>query len=311
MRFVKFLTIIFFVFFTGSCNYKVKNNELIKKQFYSNNKCNLIVNIGNGKNYLNQHFLSLESFKLCNKEGDCLYISLLYSTVINYREGMIKRITFYDILGNQISDCFVNGDKIDGTLYYSLFDSIHMVVSSVLTFKNGEIISESNYYKDELNLVYKSMVNYNNTFRLSNKKTKEIPVSLKTINCGAFSTSINNIEHDYFTLDCFSETGEKVVTYKKFFYWISVFEYIESKIAKITYFDLWGNLLSECSIDGGKANGTIYSVGFGLQGLKESTIISFKDGEEVSTENLYENEIQEIFKALGEYKKKIHPPSCP
>ena len=190
-------------------------------------------------------------------------------------------------------------------------DSTHMVVSSVLTFKNGELISESNYYKNELNLVYQSMVNYNNTFRLSSKKTKEISVLTKTINCRTFSTSINNIKHDYFTLDCFSEKGEKILTYKKFFYWISVFEYKKSKIAKITCFDLWGNLLSECSIDSGKANGTIYSVGFGLQGLKESTIISFKDGEEVSSENLYENEIQEIFKALGEYKKKIHPPSCP
>jgi len=291
----------------------VKNNELANKHFFLNNKSDFIVNIGNRINYLNRHCFSLESFHQNNKEkqGDCLYISLLYSTVINYSEGMIQRITFYDILGNKISDCFVNGEKIDGTLYNILFDSKHVAVSSVLTFKNGEMISESNYYKDELNLVYQLMVNYNNTIKLSKKIKLEVPDSIKTITDRASSTNINNIEHGCLTLDCFSEKGEKVVTYKKFFYWIAVLEYKEGEIAKITYFDLWGNLLSECSIDDGKANGTIYSVGFGLHGLKDSTIISFKNGEEVSTENIYENEIQEIFKALGQYKKKIHTPSYP
>jgi len=303
-------SITFVIIFAGACSHDAKNSELTNN-CPLNNKPGLIVSINNNVNCLNRYCFSFESLQQNNKEGDCLYISLLYSIVINYREGMIRRITSYDILGNKISDCFIDGDKIDGTLCNISFDSKHVTVSSLLTFKNGELISEENYYKDELDRVYQSMINYNNAIRLNKKAHLDAPVSVKAINGRAVSANINDIESGRMTLDCFSEIGEKVATFKSFLCWLEVLEYSKGEVTKINYFDLWGNLLGKCTIDDGKANGTEYSILFGLRGLKHSMIVSFKDGKQVSEEYFLENEIEEIVKALEEYKKKIRTASYP
>lgn len=76
------------------------------------------------------------------------------------------------------------------------------------------------------------------------------------------------------------------------------------KAHKIEYYDFWGNKVSDCIIKDGKpADGTIWSIYWGLNGLKNSCIIKYKNSKVISEHPYKEEQISLLLEKLSEILK--------
>jgi len=93
---------------------------------------------------------------------------------------------------------------------------------------------------------------------------------------------------------------------------VTAFVYFsDSRPERIVFYDIWGKQVAECTIRNGKPfSGTVWHLSWGLNGLKQSCIVTYQEGNLISTEPYAEEEVSALLKQLGELYLK-HAPDLP
>lgn len=84
-----------------------------------------------------------------------------------------------------------------------------------------------------------------------------------------------------------------------------VIYFADGKAVKFISYDIWGKEVAKCIVTNDIPSGTVWHISLGVNGLKRSSIITYKNGDLISEEPYKENEIVELLEQLGKsYRPK-------
>lgn len=90
---------------------------------------------------------------------------------------------------------------------------------------------------------------------------------------------------------------------------VTAFVYFsDSGPERSVFYDIWGKQVAECTIRNGKPfSGTVWHLSWGLNGLKQSCIVTYREGNLISVEPYAEEEVAALLKQLGKLYSKHAP----
>ena len=82
----------------------------------------------------------------------------------------------------------------------------------------------------------------------------------------------------------------------------------DSGSERCVFYDTWGKQVAECTIRNGKPfSGTVWHLSWGPRGLKQSGIVTYREGNLISDEPYAEEEVSALLKQLGELYSRHAP----
>ena len=107
------------------------------------------------------------------------------------------------------------------------------------------------------------------------------------------------------------EHGKLVVSISQSLLVTTIVYCSDSGPERSVFYDIWGKRVAECTIRNQKPfSGTVWHLSWGPRGLKQSVIVTYREGNPISTEPYAEEEVSALFKQLGELYSK-HAPDLP